>query len=271
MNNSSPICLREGSGGIPWILVHALSGTAWPYKSLHGCLDADQACWCLEALGLDGICAPYDRVPAMAAHYANLVDKLVDGRPFIVAGWSFGGVIGQEMAFQLHARGADPLLAILDCQALSPAHRLGTPTDVQTLSAFATDVMRGEFADTMPTADELAAMPNRDRVGHVIDAILRAGRVKSTVLVQNLLAVYRANVLAQSRHRFSVRSDLSTIFVKAQRQSVTNDDPALGWDSAFPEGLACAQVPGNHHTILEPPNVQAVVKVVNDWAATVRD
>lgn len=266
MNNSNLIRLKDGHGGMPWVAVHALSGTAWPYQALAECMDADQALWCLEARGLDGIHAPYDRVPAMAAYYAELVHEAIGSRPFIVFGWSFGGLVGHELTHQLRQRGAEALLAVLDCQALNPVSPIVMPSEPVLLAAFAQTLASDAPRGVAPTADELAALPNCDRRSRVIDFVLQTGRLASPEVIDYLLAVYRANLRAQSRYGPAPRRGRYALFAKAGEQAVANDDASLGWHALFPDGLTCIDVPGDHHGVLTATNVGATVRAVGEWA-----
>lgn len=69
----------------------------------------------LEAAGLDGTSAPLARLEAMAAHYLEAVRRAQPEGPYRLGGYSAGGAIAFEMAWQLAAQGERvERLALLD-------------------------------------------------------------------------------------------------------------------------------------------------------------
>jgi thioesterase domain-containing protein len=71
--------------------------------------------WGIEAAGLDGTCKPLDDVHEMASDAVRKIRGIAPHGPYLVAGYSFGGVVALEIARQLDADGEKiGLLAMLD-------------------------------------------------------------------------------------------------------------------------------------------------------------
>src|SRR5260370_19368 len=80
---------------------------------------ADSPLYGLQARGVgDGWERPdyYSSVEEMAAEYVEAVCRARPEEPYLIGGWSAGGVIAFEMAQQLKSLGKEVgLLALMDC------------------------------------------------------------------------------------------------------------------------------------------------------------
>ncbi|WP_338932443.1 amino acid adenylation domain-containing protein [Streptomyces netropsis] len=115
--------LRETGGEPPLFCVHPAAGIAWSYAGLTGPLGTDHPVYGLQARGLDGDEVLPASVRDMAADYLEHVRSVQPTGPYHLLGWSFGGMVAQEMAVQLQRSGEKvALLAVLD------AYPAGEPT-----------------------------------------------------------------------------------------------------------------------------------------------
>ena len=112
---SSLVPLKTEGSRPPLLFVHGVRGEVYRYLELVRRLPADQPCYGIQAVGLDGRASRHVTVEEMAAHY---VEELLAFQPtgaFYLAGYSMGGWIAYEMAQQLRRRGRQVmLLALLD-------------------------------------------------------------------------------------------------------------------------------------------------------------
>jgi acetoacetyl-CoA synthetase len=124
------IVLKQGLAFPPIFLLHGLFGNAMELVELGKRLASPRPVYALQARGLDGQEAPNDRVEAMAEDYLAAITALQPSGPYILVGYSFGGLVAIEMARRLRARGDSiAFLGLLDSyppRALwSPAARFG--------------------------------------------------------------------------------------------------------------------------------------------------
>src|SRR3954447_18304276 len=104
-------------GRPPFFCVHAIGGAAHSYRDLALQLGAEQPFYGIQAAGLAGGQA-VDDPPAIAAPYAAAVEAAAPHGPYLLGGWSFGGVVAFEMARQMRQRGRPvALVALLDSSA----------------------------------------------------------------------------------------------------------------------------------------------------------
>jgi amino acid adenylation domain-containing protein/non-ribosomal peptide synthase protein (TIGR01720 family) len=113
--------LRTGGSGIPLFCMHPLGGLSWIYSVLGRHLDDRYPIYGLQAAGLDGDGVLPGDIGEMAAHYVSRVREVQPSGPYHLLGWSFGGLVTQEMAVQLQAAGEEvEVLLLLDTYPRDP-------------------------------------------------------------------------------------------------------------------------------------------------------
>jgi acyl carrier protein len=112
---SSLVALQPDGHKPPFFIVHALGGHILGYHELVRRLGRDQSIYGLQAQGLDGEQAVLTRIKDMANHYINEIRTVLPEGPYLLGGYSLGGIVAFEMARQLEAQGQKiALLALLD-------------------------------------------------------------------------------------------------------------------------------------------------------------
>lgn len=85
--------------------VHGAPGFAGVFRSLASALGKEYPLFAFQARGVDGRALPFMRLPDMAAHYAECVRRAVPRGPYVLGGYSLGGVVAMEAARLLHEAG----------------------------------------------------------------------------------------------------------------------------------------------------------------------
>jgi acetoacetyl-CoA synthetase len=111
---SNLVQITEGGNGPPLFLIHGLGGDVSEIFMLSRKIRHDGPIYVIRARGLDGESAPLDSVEAMAASYLQEIRCIQPRGPYLLCGYSFGGLVGFEMAQQLSRAGdvAAPLILI---------------------------------------------------------------------------------------------------------------------------------------------------------------
>ena len=109
------VLLKAGDQEPPVFLTHGLGGSVIDFYQVIKHLQAPHAIHGMQARGIDGVDAPFDRIEDMAEFYLEAVRDLQPHGPYVLVGFSLGGLVTLEMAQRLIASGEKvALLAMLD-------------------------------------------------------------------------------------------------------------------------------------------------------------
>jgi thioesterase domain-containing protein len=107
--------LRAGSAEPPLFITHGLGGSVMDFFQVVKHIQTPHAIYGMQAKGIDGAEEPSDRIEDMARHSLEAVKQLQPRGPYLLVGYSLGGLVTLEMARQLTAEGEKvALLAMLD-------------------------------------------------------------------------------------------------------------------------------------------------------------
>ncbi|MFF5860743.1 amino acid adenylation domain-containing protein [Streptomyces sp. NPDC012751] len=107
------IAFREGDGSGSVVCVHPGGGTAFCYLPLARALPEDCGVYGVQSPGLNPGEDFLPTVEAMAEEYLRLIEPLLDGRPLVLTGLSFGGLVAHEMGRRLALAGHTELSVVL--------------------------------------------------------------------------------------------------------------------------------------------------------------
>src|SRR5690606_26079362 len=116
INWDSLVALKPTGTKTPLFIVHGADHNILIFKNLADHLDNNQPVYALQAKGLSGDVEPLDSVEDMAAHYISEILTVHPNGPYMLGGFSFGGIVAFEMAKQLKQQGKKvKLVALFDC------------------------------------------------------------------------------------------------------------------------------------------------------------
>ncbi|MCI0574921.1 MAG: thioesterase domain-containing protein, partial [Chloroflexi bacterium] len=106
----------------PLFFVHPGGGNVFSYSDLVRYLGPEWSFYGFQARGIaDPKEAPHTRVETMAGYYLKLLRQVQPEGPYFLGGWSVGGVVAFEMAWQLQKQGHEVgLLALVDSPVPNP-------------------------------------------------------------------------------------------------------------------------------------------------------
>jgi amino acid adenylation domain-containing protein len=244
----------------PFFCVHGVGGVVLELVHLARLLGTDRPFYALQAAGLAGECAPFDRIEDMAAHYAGLVAQAAPTGPVVLGGYSTGGLIALEMAQHLRAQGREvPLVILLDTEA---PHDRSDQADLAPLVDYLGDVfpnLRAEWKGQLDNFGSIEAaleflLPRLagDNPGKDIESALR------------VVAIAQRNLAAE--RLYHPRPFAGRVLVLRAAESAATD-PALGWNAHVTGGVESREVPGDHTSIVRLPHVETLAKVIHERLA----
>jgi acetoacetyl-CoA synthetase len=261
---SSLVPLQPAGTGRPLFLVPGVYGMVAELRTLAETFGCGRPVYGLQPLGLDPGQTPHDRIEAIAAHYLGEIRRIQPRGPYAVIGFSFGGQVAFEMAQQIRAGGeVIELLALLD--APLPRHYLPWSA-----------VAKFRVRRAVQGARLLATRRNGQGLPRPWSALRdwRATRRERHMVGQAMAAAlpplppHRREVCdahLRAVHAYEPRRYGSPVlFLQAATHSPHWADPVPAWRRWCPR-LVLHRVAGDHHSILQAPDVAAVAAHIERW------
>ena len=260
--------IQPGGTKRPFFCVHPAAGNVLCYATLAHYLGPDQPLYGLQARGVEEDQEPFTRVEDMAAQYIAALQAVQPDGPYLLGGWSSGGVVAFEMAQQLHRQGQQvALLALLDTGIPQPGEADNPPGDG--------DIMIGLLGPELlplPQDDFLQLAPD-EQVSILLEAAKKANTVPpdtDLLQVQRLLKIFKANVLAVSRYNPEIYPHQITLFKSEQSMkdasaaTTMSDDldaeRTRDWAELSVKPILIYPVPGEHMRMLNEPHVRILAE-----------
>jgi acyl transferase domain-containing protein/thioesterase domain-containing protein len=262
LNSWSPLVPIHTRGtGTPFFCVHGAEGNVLNFRDLAMRLDDDRPFFGLQAQGVDGKLEPLDTIEKMAAQYIAAIREVQPRGPYLLGGYSGGGVIAFEMAQQLDKQGQKTaLLGLLD--AFSPLVTDPRYSWRQRLEEFASkgprvivEKLRWKRLARIH-ANQLRELDGYTARGEVVPLELRS------------LHLMRAYLEAQKRYQPEVYPGRLTLFRASNIASaLAHAGPFLGWDGLAADGVEVHETAGGHHDFLLEAHVDDVVAKLKNCLA----
>jgi thioesterase domain-containing protein len=182
--------------------------------------------------GEDGRAIEHQSVEAIAAHFIRELKQARPEGPYLLCGYSFGGIVAYEMAQQLRKDGDDvPMLVVFDTYA-PHLHAAAVASDRKFYEPVKNAVYRGLIARNLARGKVLSP---RLRHFHIIDTYDRAVMAYRPAPMDGPLTVFKA------------------------RESWGAED--MGWKELAPD-VDVHVLPGDHYSMIKEPHVKELVKVL---------
>jgi thioesterase domain-containing protein len=109
------VLLKDGSAQPPLFITHGLGGSVIDFFQVVKHIRTSHPIQGMQAKGIDGTEEPLDRIEDMADFYLDAIMQFQPHGPYLLAGYSLGGLVTLEMAQRLTADDEKvALLAMLD-------------------------------------------------------------------------------------------------------------------------------------------------------------
>jgi acetoacetyl-CoA synthetase len=266
------VLLGENSGPQPLFMVHGIGGHVMELRSLLRAVDYPGPIYGVQARGVAGNVQPLRSVHEMARTYLEAVRALQPRGPYLIGGYSLGGLVALEMARTLLAQGERVLpLPLLDTLIESKFWR--TSVWLQMLRYR----LRVLYADVRGAGPREFLRISVTRFMSLVEHVMR--RYDSNVrrrfamlynddeqLPPTLRAVQEAGIEAVAAYtpRFL---DHPIHFFKAADGLHNWCDPATIW-SPYVRSIKVTVVPGDHDSMMVPPDREALAEALTGFLRT---
>ncbi|RZS39249.1 phthiocerol/phenolphthiocerol synthesis type-I polyketide synthase D [Herbihabitans rhizosphaerae] len=243
--------LREEGAESPLFLFHPAGGPTSVYQPLIAALPDGRPCYGFERVD------ELESLPDKASRYVELLREIAPHGPYLLGGWSFGGLLAYEVAHRLTAAGERvELVALID--TILP--KTGETDVVQRFQRFAEHI-RDTYGVDFEVPDSLRDLPEHEQIEHVMTTLAtavpdigegalrhqRTSYVDARVAERYQPRPYGGRVvLLRATDPHPLTTTLDSRYLR--------DDEALGWDDLCAD-LRVIRVPGDHVSMIDPPHV----------------
>jgi thioesterase domain-containing protein len=242
-DSPSLVCMTKGSlQKQPIFCVHGADGKISYFRSLTDQLGANQPFFGLLARGLYDKQPPRDSIEGMAEAYISAIEAVDPRGPYVVSGYSAGGVIAYEMARQILQSGRQVDLIIFD--AVEPRD-MSTPMSM---------------AERLLLVPKLHAQVLMEWPVHRFRSFLRNRSITPRDLVGE--AYIRAQCAYQPR---PYAGDLYLIRALRAFPHHVRSGPTLGWQKLVSGTIEVCDIDCTHFDLFEKPAVSQVAEAVSKW------
>jgi thioesterase domain-containing protein/acyl carrier protein len=264
----SPLVTIQPEGErVPLFFVHPIGGQVLCYAELARHLGPDQPFYGLQAPDLATIEGEETSIEAMAARYVEAIREVWPRGPYLLGGWSFGGLVAFEMAQQLDRAGeAVPLVAILDTASPRTTGELAALDESQILATLAGEEALKAGTTLALSADDLRPLDPEARVARTLDSLRGAGVLTAEIepeWVHRLLRGHQQRRMAMARYTPAVYPGRLVLFhptESLERDRQTEWSGAAGWRPYTSEPLLVQSVPGHHATMASGPHAATLAR-----------
>jgi len=251
-----PMHQGEGGSKTPFFLVAGMFGNVLNLRHLAQLVGGDRPFYGLQARGLFGDDRPHDTFPEAATDYIAELRQIQPHGPYLLGGFSGGGLIAWEIARQLEAAGEEVALLVL----------LDTPLPMRP-ALLRQDKAMIKLAQLRAEGPGFLVKWWKDRLAW--KRAQGAPRADDAADGFHNLAIEAAFMAALPGYVMQARQGATVLFrpplerhwkvaggrwVSSQREYVVADNDL----TQFAPALQVIEVPGNHDSMVLEPNVRVL-------------
>lgn len=277
LEKTSLVAIQPQGTKPAFFCVHPSGGAVFRYNNLIERLGTDYPFY-IHTIEFSLAEANSITVEAVAERYvADLLKQQPDG-PYLLGGWSMGGVIALEMAQQLQQQGRTvALLAVIDSNISSPERRAKAREEKIELSD--DDIVMAMMKELrLPVTERFAGWTQEEQITYVLakakemnfipnDVVFEQVRrfYRTLVVYAHIANIYEARDYTQRIDYFMADSGLYSISATSeeeQREIRRMEQTLQRWRELARGAFELHSVPGNHLQLMDEPNVQSLAALL---------
>jgi thioesterase domain-containing protein len=256
--------LQPRGVGVPLFCIHPTGGQVMCYIPLARELGKERRIFALRSAPLDTV-----RTPVTLEEMANLYIRTIKNEhkrgPYVLAGWSSGGLIALEMARQLGDGGDNVALVILiDTYPPYHEHRQQN-ANLPVLAKFALDLCQLLGKNPEPFRERFLTLTADAQKNLIHEELVREQILpqdSSREKVSEMVRIFESNF--QATNRYVLRPIRQPIVVISATESGQPERLAQDWQQWTHGKVELVMVPGNHYTMLTGSNATRIAAALED-------
>jgi amino acid adenylation domain-containing protein len=262
------IRMKAGGDRKPFFCVHPVGGNVLCYAGLARHLSAEQPFYALQSSSEDSA-----SIQAMASHYLAEARSVQAQGPYLLGGWSMGGVVAFEMARQLQLAGEQAEVFLID--SLAPGLKPVEQTlDERTLLDYFVQDMEGISGKKLGlSGKKFQELEIADAASSILEQLRKQGITADEIEQQDLLALFhtfRDNLKALLGYSPMPIAG-SLILIRSSSTGREQNDSFLGWSDLALGRFEMHEIEGNHYSIVTGADVNLLAALLEEKFAERRE
>jgi amino acid adenylation domain-containing protein len=241
----------------PIFFVHPVGGTVLCYSDLARALGADQPFYGLQSPLTD--VDQLETIEQMASAYNLEIKKIQKRGPYLLGGWSVGGLVAFEMARQLYEEGEITRMLVLVDSHLFQTAAEGQSDRSLMIGRFAANMARTVGVNISQLETKFLKLQPEEQWAFLLKALIAENVLAIETAEAELTGMFRVFVRNLSAaNRYQIQPTGQRIVLLAAEDGLDPRKNADEWASRTGSDVEFHLIPGNHYTMMRPPNVQAL-------------
>jgi thioesterase domain-containing protein/acyl carrier protein len=253
--------IQPAGEGSPFFCVHPVGGDVLCYAALARKMGTGRPFHGLRSTAVDG--PPETRLEDLASRYLGEVRAVQPEGPYLLGGWSLGGLVAFEMARQLRRSGEEVAIVALIDPPAPPAPGRRPPLAESGLAyQFAQD-LAAQNGQALPGLPEGPAADDRQALlRQVFDRLSAARLLPPEIGFEELhrrFAIFARNFRAAERYVPASCDAPLALFLAEDGTGVVEQaavERAAAWAPLAAAGLEIHRLTGDHYSLLERERVE---------------
>jgi amino acid adenylation domain-containing protein len=262
--HASLVRIRAGTHPA-FFCVHGAGGNVLNLQDIARHMTADRAFYGFQARGVEGVLRPHQTVEQIATDYLTELRDVQPHGPYYLAGYCGGGLVAYEMARRLLARGeAVAFLGLIDL------YRPGVPIASTRMENWTRALTERPLNETLRTVATRLRESVQERGAELR---LRFHLARGETVPYELRDRWLTDSLRAAAIHYKLEPYPGTLTVFRARDGNIGENgrpllkdpgPDLGWSLLAPGRVDVHEAPGDHHSIVRPPNVQVLAAQIEE-------
>lgn len=256
------VCINKGAPvRTPIFCVHGSRGNVLVFKSLSDRLGADRPFYGLQARGVDGTLEPDETIGAMAERYLAAIRTVQPKGPYLLAGYSGGGVVAYEIA-QILKRANEPVGAVIMIDTLEP-HEMRTPVSlIDRVRCFP----RLKFKRILKSPGSIWRYQVIPKLERLVGIKHEAPPLTALeVAAESVDAAYHRSQRAYVTEPYD--GDIVLVRADDARTPFLRSGPTFGWGNFVKGKVRTFDVSADHFTVFDEPAVSQIAAGLKPYLA----